>query len=117
MDAATGTLRVRGVFPNPQELLSPGLFARIRIHGGSPHPALLIPGRAIGTDQDQQFVWVTQPDGGVEYRKIKPGGQFGSFRAITEGLGPEDRVVVDGIGKLRPGAKVKAEPTTVPYDG
>lgn len=117
MDAATGTLRVRGVFPNPRELLSPGLFARVRIHGGSPHPALLIPNRAIATDQDQQYVWVARPDGEVEYRRIAPGGLFGSFRAVTEGLDPEDRVVVDGVGKLRPGVKVKPEPATVPWDG
>lgn len=117
MDATTGTLRVRGVFPNPGELLSPGLFARVRIHGGSPYPALLIPGRAITTDQDHKYVWVAQPDGGVEYRKITPGGQFGSFRVIKEGLQPDDAIVVDGIAKLRPGVKIKAESTTVPYDG
>jgi multidrug efflux system membrane fusion protein len=117
MDAATGTLRVRGVFANPNELLSPGLFARVRIHGGSPHPALLIPGRAIATDQDQKYVWIAQPDGGVEYRRVTPGSQFGSFLAITEGLKPDDAVVVDGLAKLRPGVKVKAEPTTAPYDG
>lgn len=117
MDATTGTLRVRGVFPNPQELLSPGLFARIRIHGGSPRAALLIPGRAIATDQDQQYVWVAQPEGGVEYRRIIPGARFGSFRVITEGLKPDDAVVVEGLAKLRPGAKIKPEPTSVPYDG
>ncbi len=117
MDASTGTQQVRGVFPNPEELLSPGLFARVRIHGSSPHPALLIPGRAIATDQDQKYVWVVQPDGGVDYHKITLGGQFGSFRVVTQGLTPEDSVVVDGIAKLRPGARVKAEPTLVPYDG
>lgn len=117
MDATTGTLRVRGVFPNPRELLSPGLFARIRIHGGSPRPALLIPGRAIVTDQDQQYVWIAQPEGGVEYRRITPGARLGSFRVISEGLAPADAVVVEGIARLRPGARIKAEPTTVPYDG
>lgn len=117
MDATTGTLRVRGVFPNPRELLSPGLFARIRIHGGSPHPALLVPNRAIATDQDQQYVWIVQPEGAVEYRRITSGGLFGSFRVVTAGLGLDDSVVVDGVGKLRPGVKVKAEPATVPWDG
>lgn len=117
MDATTGTQQVRGLFPNPVELLSPGLFARVRIHGGSPHPALLIPGRAVATDQDQKYVWVVQPDGGVDYRKITLGSQFGSFRVVSQGLAPSDNVVVDGIAKLRPGVKVKPEPTTVPYDG
>ena len=117
MDAATGTLRVRAVFPNPKELLSPGLFARIRIHGGSPHPALLIPGRAVVTDQDQNYVWVTRADGSLDYRKVKVGKLFGSFRMIEQGLGRNDAVVVDGIAKLRPGARVKPEPITVPFDG
>ena len=117
MDAATGTLRVRAVFPNPKELLSPGLFARIRIHGGSPHPALLIPGRAVVTDQDQNYVWVAKADGSVDYRKVRLGRLFGTFRTVEQGLGKNDAVVVDGIAKLRPGARVKPEPITVPFDG
>jgi multidrug efflux system membrane fusion protein len=117
MDAATGTLRVRAVFPNPKELLSPGLFARIRIHGGSPHPALLIPGRAVVTDQDQNYVWVARADGSVDYRKVRLGRLFGTFRTVEQGLGKNDAVVVDGIAKLRPGARVKAEPISVPFDG
>jgi multidrug efflux system membrane fusion protein len=117
MDAATGTLRVRAVFPNPKELLSPGLFARIRIHGGSPHPALLIPGRAVVTDQDQNYVWVAKADGSVDYRKVRLGRLFGTFRTVEQGLGKNDAVVVDGIAKLRPGARVKPEPISVPFDG
>lgn len=117
MDPSTGTQQIRGVFPNPDELLSPGLFARVRIHGGSPHPALLIPGRAVSTDQDQKYVWVVKGDDEVDYRKVTLGGQFGSFRVVTEGLDLSDSIVVDGIAKLRPGARIKPEPTLVPYDG
>lgn len=113
MDAGTGTLRARGVFPNPNELLSPGFFARLRVHAGQPHEALLIPERAIGTDQGQKFVWVAKADGSVEYRRIVPGAQFGSLRAVAEGLGPEDQVVIEGIQKLRPGVKVQPEPVAV----
>jgi multidrug efflux system membrane fusion protein len=109
MDAATGTLRVRGLFPNPNELLSPGFFARLRIHGNAPHPSLLIPDRAIGTDQGQKFVWIAREDGSIEYRRIVAGTQFGQLRAVAEGLKPDDQIVVEGIQKLRPGAKVKAE--------
>lgn len=111
LDANTGTLRIRGVFHNPDEILSPGFFARVRIPGGTPHDALLLPDRAIGTDQGQKFVWIAKPDGGVEYRKIKPGALFGSLRDIAEGLTPEDPVVIEGIQKLRPGAKIKPETT------
>ena len=113
LDATTGTLRARGVFANPDELLSPGLFARLRIPGGTPHRALLIPDRAIGVDQGQKFVWIAKDDGSIEYRRIVPGGQFGPLRAVTEGLRPEDQVVIEGIQKLRPGAKIKAERVVV----
>ena len=109
MDAGSGTLRVRGVFPNPGELLIPGFFARLRIHSDTPKQALLIPERAIGTDQGQKFVWLAKPDGSIEYRKITPGGQFGALRAVAEGITPDDLVIVEGIGKLRPGAKVQVE--------
>lgn len=119
MDAGTGTLRARGVFPNPNELLSPGFFARLRIHAGKPHETLLIPERAIGTDQGQKFVWLAKADGSVEYRRIMPGAQFGPLRAVAEGLAPEDRVVIEGIQKIRPGVKVRAEyvPVTEGTDG
>lgn len=113
MDAGTGTLRARGVFPNPNELLSPGFFARLRIHAGKPHETLLIPERAIGTDQGQKFVWLAKADGSVEYRRIVPGVQYGALRAVAEGLQPEDRVVIEGIQKLRPGVKIQAEHVAV----
>jgi multidrug efflux system membrane fusion protein len=113
LDATTGTLRARGVFSNPNELLSPGFFARLRIPGGTPHRSLLIPDRAISVDQGQKFVWIAKDDGSIEYRRIVPGGQFGSLRAVTEGLKPEDQVIIEGIQKLRPGAKIKAERVVV----
>jgi multidrug efflux system membrane fusion protein len=109
MDAGTGTLRARGVFPNPDDLLSPGFFARVRIPGGAPYPALLIPERAIGTDQGQKFVWIAKDDGAIEYRRIVPGARFDGLRAVREGLQATDPVVVEGLQKLRPGVKVKPE--------
>ena len=109
LDPGTGTLKMRGVFPNPRELLSPGFFARMRVPGGEPHRAVLIPDRALGTDQGQKFVWVEGKGNTAEYRRVVSGALFGTLRAITEGLGPEDWVVVDGIQKLRPGSKMKPE--------
>lgn len=117
LDPATGTLRIRAVFANPKELLSPGLFARLRIRAGDPEDQLLIPDRAIGTDQGQKFVWVALPDGSVDYRKVSLGKQLGSLRAIREGIGPEDEVVIEGIQKLHPGAKVRVERETLPAPG
>lgn len=109
LDTGTGTLRMRGVFDNPGELLSPGFFARVRIPGSAPYRALLIPERALGTDQGQKFVWIVGKENSVEYRRVVPGPQFGPLRAIAEGLQAEDLVVVEGIQKLRPGAQVTVE--------
>ncbi len=109
LDSQTGSLTLRGVFPNPSELLTPGFFARIRLAGGQPHPALLLPERAIGVDQDQRFVWVLKPDDSVEYRLIKPGSRRGSDRVVLEGLSQGDWVITEGLQKIRPGMTVKPE--------
>lgn len=108
-DAATGTLTLRGVFVNPDELLSPGFFARIRIRGSAPYPAILVPDRAIGTDQAQNFVWVVNQENQVEYRKVALGAHIGKSRVIVKGLKPEEWTVIEGIQKLKPGIKVNPE--------
>lgn len=108
-DAGTGTVQLRAVFPNPEELLSPGFFARLRIAASAPYPALLIPDRAIGADQAQRFVWVMNQQNEVEYRKITPAARIGSLRVIGEGLQKNDWVVVEGLQKLKPGLKVNPE--------
>jgi multidrug efflux system membrane fusion protein len=109
MDAGTGTLRARGVFPNPRNFLSPGFFARVRIPGSAPYQALLLPERALGTDQDQRFIWIVKEDRSVEYRKIKPGAKIGPLRVIAEGLASGEWVVIEGIQKIRPGITVQPE--------
>lgn len=106
-DAATGTVTLRGVFENPDELLSPGFFARVRIRADAPYPAYLLPDRAIATDQAQQFVWLLSSDNHVEYRKVVPGAHIDGMRVITEGLAPEDWVVIEGLQKIRPGVQVE----------
>jgi multidrug efflux system membrane fusion protein len=108
-DAATGTLTLRGVFANPDELLSPGFFARMRVRGSAPYPAILLPDRAIGTDQAQRFVWVVKNDNQVEYRKVELGAHIGQSRVILQGLKPEEWAVIEGIQKIRPGIKVVPE--------
>lgn len=108
-DAATGTLALRGVFANPDELLSPGFFARMRVRQSEPYPAILLPDRAIGTDQAQRFVWVVNKENQVEYRKVELGAHIGQSRVITQGLKPDEWAVIEGIQKLKPGAKVNPE--------
>jgi len=112
-DAATGTLSLRGVFANPDELLSPGFFARMRIRASAPYPAILVPDRAIGTDQAQRFVWVVNQENQVEYRKVVLGAHIGQSRVITEGLKPGEWAVIEGVQKLKPGVKVNPERITL----
>lgn len=113
MDPSTGTLRARGVFSNPNELLSPGFFARLRVPGSPPYQGLLVPDRAIGTDQGQKFVWIAKDDGSTEYRRIVPGTAAGQMRVISEGLQPGEWVIIEGIQKIRPGTKIEAERVTL----
>lgn len=108
-DAATGTISLRGVFANPDELLSPGFFARMRVQGSAPYLATLLPDRAIGTDQANRFVWIVNQDNQVVYRQVTPGVRIGSLRVIREGLQPDDWVVIEGVLKLKPGITVTPE--------
>jgi multidrug efflux system membrane fusion protein len=117
-DASTGTLSLRGVIANPDELLSPGFFTRVRIRGSAPYLGILLPDRAIGTDQAQRFVWVVNPENQVEYRKVELGAHIGQSRVITLGLKPGEWVVIEGIQKLKPGLKVNPEHSApVEHDG
>ena len=111
LDPNTGTLRVRGEFPNPNKLLSPFLFARLRVPVGKPHPAVLVADRALGTDQGQRFLFVINENSEVEYRPVKVGTAQGSLREIVEGVKPGESVVVNGLQRIRKGMKV--EPTVV----
>ncbi len=111
VDAGTGTLRVRAVFPNDNGSLVAGLFARVRVPVDR-RRALLVPATAIGADQLGRYVYVVHADSQVEQRVVVPGQTVGELRVIESGLKPEDRVIVNGIQRARPGMKVEA--TLVP---
>jgi len=106
VDIGTGTLRMRGVFGNPDHFYSPGLFVRVRLFVGKPHYAILVPERAIGTDQGQKFVYVVGPKDEIQYRPIKTGSLNDGMRVVEKGLAAKERVVVNGLQRIRPGAKV-----------
>jgi len=108
-DITTGTISLRGVLANPDGLLSPGFFARLQVRGSAPYSALLIPDRAIATDQAQRFVWVVNQEQKVEYRKVLLGTHVGQLRVITEGLKADEWVVIEGIQKLMPSIQVNPE--------
>lgn len=105
----TGTINVRAVFTNADELLSPGFFARIRLRGNEAYAALLLPDRAIATDQADRFVWVMNQNKVVEYRKVTLGKKIGAWRVIQQGLQAGDWVVIEGVQKLKPGSKIEPE--------
>ena len=107
----TGTLRVRGVFPNRDEALAPGLFVRVRVPISDPHPTLLISDRAIDSDQGQKIVYVVNDKNEVSAHPIRVGALHDGLREIEDGLKPGDRVIVNGLQLIRPGAVV--EPTVV----
>jgi RND family efflux transporter MFP subunit len=107
VDPRTGTIRMRAVFANADRALIPGLFANVRVPAGPPVEALLIPSVAIQSDQGHKFVFVANKDGVAEARPVKTGRQHGEMRAILGGLAATDRVVVDGLIMVRPGAKLE----------
>ena len=107
LDPNTGTIRGRGIFPNPDLTLTPGLFARIRIPGSGKYEAILIPDEAIGSDQSQRFIMIVNNQNTTEYRKVVLGPLVNGLRVIREGLKPEDWVIVKGLQRVaRPGVKI-----------
>src|SRR5262245_44483719 len=113
----TGTLRLRGVFPNKDEALSPGYFARVRVPIGFPHQALLVSDRAIDTDQGQKIVYVVDKDNKVASRPVRLGMLHNGLRVIEAGLIPGERVIVTGLQQVRPGAAVEPRVVDMPASG
>jgi RND family efflux transporter MFP subunit len=103
----TGTLRVRGVFPNKDEALSPGFFARVRVPIGRAHQALLVTDRAIDNDQGQKVLYVVNEKNEVVSRPVRLGALHDGLREIEGGLKPGERVVVNGLQQVRPGLTVE----------
>jgi RND family efflux transporter MFP subunit len=114
VNAKTGTLRVRGVFPNKDEALTPGLFARVRVSLGPPHRALLVSDRALDSDQGQRVLYVVNDKNEVVSRTVRAGALHDGLRAIEDGLKPGERVIVSGLQQIRPGAIVEPRPVPMP---
>jgi RND family efflux transporter MFP subunit len=109
LDPNTGTLRVRGIFPNHDRFLTPGMFVRVRLPIGKPYQALLVPEQAVGTDQGQKFVYVVDNKDEVTYRRVTVGKLYEGMRAIADGIFPGERIVVTGVQRVMPGMKVEAK--------
>jgi membrane fusion protein, multidrug efflux system len=107
VDPKTGTLRVRAEFPNPEKLLRPGMFSRVNVDIGARPDSILVPERAVTELQGKSFVWVIDQDKKASQRPVKLGGQFGENLLVLEGLQPGERIVVEGLQKVREGLPVQ----------
>ncbi|MHB1422377.1 MAG: efflux RND transporter periplasmic adaptor subunit [Gemmataceae bacterium] len=122
VNPSTGTLTARGVFPNPKppsgrRLLTPGMFARIRVRIGQPHQALLVADRAIGSDQGLKFVYVVDQDNKVQYRRVTMGPLESDGLRVIEGVEADERVVVGALPQVRPLMQVEPEDVEMPTIG
>jgi membrane fusion protein, multidrug efflux system len=113
VDSSTGTIQVRGIFPNPDGLLMPGLFVRIRVPVEK-RTALLLPDTAVQFDQGGKYVLVVDDENVVHQKRIKTGQQVNEMRVVEEGLTAKDRVIATGVLRARPGSKV--HPVGTPVD-
>jgi len=112
VDANTGSILLRAVFPNPDGRIVPGLFARIRLPVSARHPALLVADRAIGTDQAQKYVLTLSPSNTVAYQSVDLGPEVGDKRIVRAGLHAGDKIVVNGMQRVRPGMPVEPQEET-----
>lgn len=106
LDTASGTIRVRAVFDNKDGQLVPGLYARIRLGGGSEREAVMIAEKAVGTDQAKRFVLVVDKDNKAEYREVHTGATQDGLIVVDAGLQAGERIIVNGLQRVRPGAPV-----------
>lgn len=109
IDRGTGTIRARAVLDNPDHTILPGTFGHVRLAASLPFDALLVPDAAIVTDQASKVVMTVTPDGTVVPKPVQPGQMDGGLRVVRSGLAPDDRVVVNGLMRARPGSKVAAQ--------
>jgi RND family efflux transporter MFP subunit len=116
INPATGTIRVRAVFPNKDGQLTPGQFARVRLPDGKPYKGLLVTDSAIGTDQGKKFLLIVNSDNKVEYRLVTPDRLEGVLRVFKpdSGLKAGEWVIVNGVQRVRPGITVKPEQVPMP---
>jgi multidrug efflux system membrane fusion protein len=115
LNRSSGTIRARATVFNPDHLLTPGEFARVRLIVGAPVQALLVPDMAVLPDQAQHIVMTVGPDSTIVPKQVEVGDLQGGLRVIRSGLAPNDRVIIDGIPRAAPGAKVAPQNGTIRY--
>jgi multidrug efflux system membrane fusion protein len=114
IDRSSGTIRGRAVFANRDGHFTPGMFGRVRVPGSLPHTTLLIPDAALGTEQSRKFVLVVDDSNTVHLKYVTPAQLDGGLRVIKDGVAANDRVIVNGLMRARPGSKVTPEEEGTP---
>src|ERR1700733_26465 len=114
INTSTGTIRGRAVFDNAEGIFTPGMFGRLRVPGSPPYTALLLPDAAIGSEQVRKYVLVVDDSGMVQQKYVTLGQLDGGLRVIKDGLDANDRVIVNGLMRARPGIKVNAQEQAAP---
>src|SRR5919112_206500 len=114
LDAASGTIRVRAVFENKDRFLTPGLFGRVTVGASDPYKGILLPDEAIGSDQDRRVVYVVGENNIVHLKPVRIGPRIDGYRVIRDGLTGNEAVVVNGLVRVRPGAPITPQMTTLP---
>jgi RND family efflux transporter MFP subunit len=114
IDRSSGTIRGRAQVPNPKGLFTPGMFARVRVPGSLPYEALLVPDTAIASEQVRKYVMVLKDDNTVAPKYVTLGELFKGQRVIKNGLSADDRIVVNGLARIRPGIKVNPQEQGAP---
>jgi RND family efflux transporter MFP subunit len=110
VNTGAGTVRARAVVPNPTGFIKPGMFGNLRLASSQPYRALLVPDTAIVTDAARRVVYVVDRSGTVIARPVELGPLSGNLRVVRSGIGPQDRVIIDGVQRARPGQKVVPKP-------
>ena len=114
LDEASGTIRARAVFDNKDMLLTPGLFGRVTIGASDPYRGILLPDEAIGSDQDRRVIYAVDEKNVVHLKPVRTGPRIDGYRVIRDGLTGDETVVVNGLVRVRPGAPVTPQMTTLP---
>jgi membrane fusion protein, multidrug efflux system len=114
INQSSGTIRGRAVFANPTALFTPGMFGRIQVPGSPPYEALLVPDAAIGTEQTRKFVLVVDAENVAQQKYVTLGPLDAGLRVVKDAIAPDDRVIVDGLMRVRPGVKVAPQEQKTP---
>jgi RND family efflux transporter MFP subunit len=112
LDRSSGTIRLRAEFANPDGTFTPGMFGRVQVAAAPPAEALLVPDAAIGTEQVRKFVFVVDSENVARPKYVRLGPVVDGLRVIEDGLAPDDRIIVNGLTRARPGIKVTPQATT-----